>query len=65
MRWLFRRPADPLIATLIKRPHYTFVGCDEDLELRTRIRRAHAEARRREALKIDTRDDRAHLRRVQ
>lgn len=64
MRWPFRRPEDPLITTLIKRPKYTFVGCDEDLELRTRVRRAQAEARRREALQIDTRDDRSQLRRV-
>jgi hypothetical protein len=62
--WPFRcTNTEPTIAPL-SRDHYRFVGHDEALERRSRERREQAEQIRREAFRVDTRDEAPRLRRV-
>lgn len=64
MRWPWRRP-DPLIDDLIKPPKPKLGDTmDDSLRRRSEIRRAVADRLRREAARVETRDDgsaRIHL----
>ena len=56
-RWFYR--PDPLIDTLIGTPQYRdgFELADDSLRVQSLARREHAERVRRDAARIDTRDD--------
>jgi hypothetical protein len=57
-RYLLGTDTDPLIDSLISRPRVRYEGLDERLRQQTAKRRELAEDIRRDAMKIETQDDR-------